>query len=734
MRKTILILSLLMAVMTVMAVPAKRGIWKTLKLTDGTEVRAQLMGDEHVHFYVSDDGTKYMASGDDVFAPVDDARIARIAMERRAPMRSAKRRMKSPLKAEMGERTHYLGQKKGLVILVEFTDIQFMASNNLEKYKKVLNQENYSEGSFKGSVSDYFKAQSAGQFELDFDVVGPYTLSHNCKYYGENNSQGDDKRPDEMIVEACQQADAEVDFADYDWDGDGEVDQVFVVYAGKGEADGGAASTIWPHMYYLSATDKAMELDNVTIDTYACSCELSGNSIAGIGTFCHEFSHCMGFPDFYDTSYSGWFGMGSFDLMCGGSYNGNSFLPAGYTAHEKMMCGWQEPTVLADKDTLVEGMLPMSSHGETFIIYNESHPDEYYMLENRQKSGFDASYPARGMLITHVDFNKEIWEWNIPNVEITANSAEHSYYGYPVNDHQRMTVVHADNDDDAAYFNSSWGGYWKTTEDKDLYPYGSRDSLTATSAPAISYYNNGGRGFGNANKAAMWAILNIKQNSDGTMSFRYRAPSSGDEPGPGGEDDPDKPVDDALFYESFDKCNGTGGNDGLWNGSIANAPFVPDNEGWWANEDKALGANKCAKFGTGKVDSYVSTPSFAVEDRSMLTFKAASWNQAADGTTLLVEAENATMEPNEFELKKGEWTEYTATIKGTGNVKLIFSVTKRFFLDEVKVVNSSTTAIKSVNAGMQQGRIYTLDGRYVGTSKIALRHGIYVMNGKKFVK
>lgn len=126
-----------------------------------------------------------------------------------------------------------------------------------------------------------------------------------------------------MIIEACQLVDDKVNFKDYDWDGDGEVDQVFVIYAGYGEHAGAPSNTIWPHESSLG--NRSIMLDGVRINTYACSSELNGNSgqvMAGIGTPCHEFSHCLGFPDLYDTDYSGAFGMSYWDVMNSGSHSG----------------------------------------------------------------------------------------------------------------------------------------------------------------------------------------------------------------------------------------------------------------------------------------------------------------------------------------------------------------------------------------------------------------------------
>ena len=261
-------------------------------------------------------------------------------------------------------------------------------------------------------------------------------------------------------------------------------------------------------MFYLSSTEKTQTIDGVIINTYACSNEImSDGSIEGIGCFCHEFSHCMGFPDFYDTSSSGWFGMGDWDLMCSGSYNGDTFQPAGYTAYEKWMSGWLEPIELTD-DVKVEKLKPTSEGGDAYILYNSGHHDEYYMIENRQLKGWDASLPGAGLMITHVDFNKDIWEENNPNTKVTQQTVnEYASQGYTIhaNDHQRCSLIRANNKSSEDSYNT------------DLYPYNKLDSLTATSKPAASLYNKNAAG----KKFMEKGITKITKNSDGTMSFVY---------------------------------------------------------------------------------------------------------------------------------------------------------------------------------------------------------------------
>jgi len=193
-----------------------------------------------------------------------------------------------------------------------------------------------------------------------------------------------------------------------------------------------------------------------------------------------------------------------------------------------MMCGWLEPIELAEEDVDVENLKALSDGGESYIIYNKAHPDEYYMLENRQKTGWDAQLPARGLMITHVDFDKDIWFDNTPNTKVT--NADRRTYGYSkTNDHQRCTIFHADDNDDSKYWNSSMGYYTRQTLTGDLYPYRTNDSLTNESAPAATLYNANTDG----SKLMNRRVLSITQNTDKTVSFRYKATARDEEDGIG---------------------------------------------------------------------------------------------------------------------------------------------------------------------------------------------------------
>lgn len=692
----------LFVVLSAIAVPAKPGVWRTISLTDGTQVKVQLVGDEFMHYYQSADGTRYLYdAASATYQVYSDSQFSN--SRRKAVARRAKVNNRRAVRRKADVTNIFQGTKKGLIILAQFTDSKFQSGHDRALYNKIANAENYTDNGFKGSVKDYFKAQSAGQFELDFDVVGICQLKNPCSYYGGNDAYtGDDLHAGEMVAEACQWAATQgVDFSKYDWDGDGEVDQVFVLYAGKGEADGGAVSTIWPHEFALSASDygKSLSLSGVTVDTYACSAELNGRGkLDGIGTFCHEFSHCMGFPDFYDTSYSGWFGMGDYDLMCAGNYNGDGKCPAGYSAYEKHECGWltyQDVTHI-DEALNVTGLKAISEGGGAYVLKNKAHEDEYYIIENRQKTGWDAYLPSEGVMITHVDYDAYIWWNNMPNTKGNYyDENENVYY----NDHQRLTIFRAG----------------KSTSDdgvtSDLYPYNTNNSLTATSNPAATLYNKNSDG----TKYMHVDITDISVASDGTASLTF---SKADRSS--GGTDPDTPVTPSgsvLLYESFDKCGGTGGNDNQWSGNgVAGSEALSmefDNNGW-TSSNKIFSGNQCVRLGNSSTAGIITTPAFSVNGSAYLSFKAGGWDGTNDATSLTLSVNNGTLSKTTVEIPKGLWKQFGVNITATGTVKVTFKANKkRFFLDEVKVVDPTiNSGIHDIVAGEENGIVayYSLNG------------------------
>lgn len=507
-------LILLLGCSVAMAVPAEKR-WHTYTLPDGTKMELMLTGDEHGHWFKARDGRCYdiqtdiTRSGGFEIRPLSDNELQQRkaqAAERRAAANVSRSnlapshpRTHAP---SMKTPTHYTGERKGLFILVEFPEQPFSRPDIKTVYDSICNYRNYRTPPYCGSVHDYFYEQSDGQFDLTFDIVGPIMAEHNEGYYGTNGSMGGiDGMVQALVIQAVNEVADSVDFTQYDWDGDGEADQVFLLYAGYGEAQGGPSWTIWPCEGRLSKQGGVRDLpvvDGITIDTFACSCELQGKSgtqIDGIGTICHEFTHCLGFPDFYNASDFNDFCMDVFDVMDYGAYNGNTYCPSGYTGYERWFCGWREPVELTEAQHIADWQ-PLVNEGETFILYNEGNHDEYYLLDNRQYVGFDSCLYSHGLVVTHVDYDEYAWEHN----QVNTNK-----------NRQRMLLVPADNIRDIK------------TCDTDAFPYtylnGRRtlDSLTNRSHPRATVYNKNTDGSYFLNKP----IYNIRETGDYAVEFDY---------------------------------------------------------------------------------------------------------------------------------------------------------------------------------------------------------------------
>ena len=697
MKKIFLGLVFLLAALTAFAIPAKRGQKTTLTLADGTQVVAELRGDEFGHYYEAADGHVFVKSASaDFYEQADKTEITNRANVRRMARNAKRAERRNVRHKEFGVPTSYTGSKKGIIILVNFADKSFNAANNQTLFNNIANTEGFNQGNFNGSMHDYFTSQSNGQFDLTFDVVGPVTLSQNYAYYGQNNSAGDDMRPEQMVVEACNLVGDMVDFNDYDWDGDGEVDQVYIAYAGKGEADGGAKDTIWPHEWELSETYSDFDIDGVHINTYACGPELNGNSqINGLGTMCHEFTHCLGLPDFYDTRTNGTnFGMDSWSLMDYGCYNNNGYTPCNYTGYERMFCGWVEPIELTE-DMQVTGMKSLEDYGDVYIMYNPGHHDEYYILQNVQKKGWDLYAESKGLMIMHVDYDKDIWQQDVVNNTTSR---------------QRCTIFPADNS------LSSYSTYG------DLFPYNSNNSFGNNTSPAAKLYNANTDG----TKLMNIEITGITQKSNGTIEFNFVNNNEGSVgPQPQGD----------VFCETFNECKGTGGNDDRWSGTIASSGFLPDNTGWEVTQ--AYGGNKCARFGTGKKTGIATTPEFEVNGSVTMTFKVAPWGTEGGAIQLTTSNSGITLSQEAFELENETWNECTVTLTGNGYTTITFMASeKRFFLDDINAEQDAPTAISIITPqrAAESRRIYSIDGRYLGTDFDRLEHGIYIVGGKKVIK
>ena len=314
------------------------------------------------------------------------------------------------------------GSPKSLVILVNFSNKSFVVANPQEAFTNMLNQEGYSENGGTGSARDYFISSSMGLFTPRFDVTGPYNLPNDMEYYGKN-SGGDDVRPRQMIIDACRLAhDDGVDFSKYDTDSDGYVDNIFVFYAGYNEAEGGPANTIWPHRWALSPT---LTLNGVKIYDYACTSELrgkNGSNMCGIGTFTHEFGHVLGLPDFSATNGASHQTLSDWSVMDGGAYLNDGRTPPAYSAYERFFLGWMTPVeinspayITLDTLTTSNTAYLISQSGSHNLIGSNPISKEFFMLENRQKTGWDSYLPNSGMLITRINYNATTWRTNEVN-------------------------------------------------------------------------------------------------------------------------------------------------------------------------------------------------------------------------------------------------------------------------------------------------------------------------------
>lgn len=315
------------------------------------------------------------------------------------------------------------GSPKSIVILVNFSDVSFVTPNPNAAFTNLLNEPGYSANGGTGSARDYFKTASFEVSSPEFVVVGPYTLPHPRSFYGENDSQGNDKNPRQMIIDACTAAFNDgVDFSVYDTDGDGIVDNVFVFYAGHNEAEGGPKESVWPHRWALNTV---VRFNGKYISGYACTSELrgsSGSNMCGIGTFAHEFGHVYGLPDYYPTNGATHHTLSVWNIMDAGAYLNAGRTPPTYSAYDRFFIGWITPTIL--KSPIDVELTDLQTTNKAYIITESGNhnlngrnpnPIEFFTLENRQRTGWDSFLPNSGMLITRIVYNETTWRNNTPN-------------------------------------------------------------------------------------------------------------------------------------------------------------------------------------------------------------------------------------------------------------------------------------------------------------------------------
>ena len=381
---------------------------------DGSTITIRLHGDEFYHYATDEKGNVVARSADGFYRRARKPFRNDIAINEARRIRQAQMIRRSVPGRADSETSITKGSKKFVVILVEFADLKFTVPDAKDAFHAMLNEKGYSGNGATGSVYDYYYENSGGRFDPAYDVVGPVCVSKNFADYGGNDDKGSDKDPRGAFREACTLASQQglLNFADYDNDGDGVVDNIFFYFAGHNEAEGGSEDAIWPHASWMSGFSS----HGVRAGSYACTSEYrgaSGNNMAGIGTFCHEFGHVLGLPDFYDTDYEengSAPGVYAFSLMSSGNYNDGGRTPPYLGALERWMLGWKDNLdVWTESGT--KTLRPV--HENEGFITPTSADDEFFLYEVRDGSGWDryiknnSNHQApKGMLIYHVDMSE----------------------------------------------------------------------------------------------------------------------------------------------------------------------------------------------------------------------------------------------------------------------------------------------------------------------------------------
>ena len=442
----------------------------TVTQSDGTQLTIYLHGDEHFNWMTTEDGALIKQVGKSYYiAETTNTGLlkatkylahnatSRIASEAKAIKKQDKqlffnaateKAASSKALKSMGTGNYgvkyfpHTGSPKALVILAEFSDVKFVsgqkAKNVFEHFLKAKGDESLPDGydsytgSCKyrscrnyGSVSEYFQDMSKGSFTPQFDVVGPYTLNNTSAYYG----KGENDNGPQLVADACAQAYADgVDFSQYDADGDGDVDLVYIIYAGYPASMTPNVNDIWPKAMYNTKAFCSYNGKNIRRSGIHAERNLDedtnkerGYLLSGIGLFCHEFSHTMGLPDLYPDSYHQDARVDNqepemWDLMDGGEYTYNGYCPSPYSPWEMDAMGWNSPIKIEDK----EQQVTLNSYHQDRTAYKiNGKNNEYLLLQNIQEEGWWSGLCKaynHGMLIWRIDYdNQDVNTFDYPN-------------------------------------------------------------------------------------------------------------------------------------------------------------------------------------------------------------------------------------------------------------------------------------------------------------------------------
>ena len=421
MKKTlVLMLTLLMSISS-WGAKAFPGLF-TFTQPDGTKLSVTLHGDEYFSYYTTLDGvilvregnTFYIAEISDdgdikatgVLAHNNGARssseIALIQQQDKGKLfnrNTIKRAIrKVPVAGGSPKYTPHTGSPNIVVILAEFQDVKFSVNEPVDAFDELFNASSLTDYGNQntrniGSVRRYFKTMSTNEFTPNFKIVGPITLSQNRKYYGGSKANPENDEKATILVEEAVDSVKKLGLADlnsdeYDADEDGNVDLVYIVYAGHMQNMGGPNESVW-----AKASSTYHKIGTKRINRYCMSGELLRpeipDCIASIGVICHEFSHCLGLPDLYVTSayFKDNQEMEFWDLMDGGENLQYGWRPSAYTAWEKEAMGWPvDIQNLSAENSSGDLTTPTTNGGTVYRIVNPDDSKEYIILENIKKT------------------------------------------------------------------------------------------------------------------------------------------------------------------------------------------------------------------------------------------------------------------------------------------------------------------------------------------------------------
>ena len=405
-----------------------------------------------------------------------------------------------------------------LVILVSFSDTDFKEEDPQTFYDRMLNEEGYNQRLGPGCLAEYFRMQSGGLFNVQFDVYGPYKVESKAQPYDAPTEKTRNYGRNQMIAATNMflEEHSDIDFSQYDWNNNGKLNQVIYICAGftGNQNNEKCYGYIWPNTSTFTAISTP---DGKKISDYSCSNELWANGTScGFGTIAHEYTHSLGLPDIYPTSSSGGYSVvDEWDLMDGGNFTNYGWCPPNYTPLEKMLLGWLTPIEL-DEPTTISNLKTVADGGEVYMVKNTI--NEYYLLENRQWSGWDIGVPGKGLVIYHVNYNASNWSGNTVNNKQNA----HNFHLIAADnrDYDSWDDFLTDSGASTQYANSGHmnnlhmsGAPYPLTDDEGTL----NNALTDTSVPAAVVYNE------NADSALLMSkpITDIVQNEDGTVSFKF---------------------------------------------------------------------------------------------------------------------------------------------------------------------------------------------------------------------